>query len=376
MKYSSTPSNSHNHTIKLNLPNKDPLHTPRPKNYTPKSIKIAHPTVITNSGKRAHINTKLIPYLDPNNILSLFPKGFKYNIGQLYIKDKLGKTPKNIYHPLIKSKSCFDYFPLKRKDKKRVSCPGNYNSNKIEIKIGDNVITFGKEDKSNTNNKISIESEENIHKDFIEKQGKKISNLKAFKFLEEIMEEDSSLYNHTEQKFYKKNSPSTTIGKTKIFNLLSPKEKLEIPVVKDYDNRIKSIPIIRKKEQQRNRIQTAKKRFFIGLAKSLKGQKKYNIIRKEPPNNTIGKKTKIAKNLLVPFDPNNFNLKKTNIFQNNYRTWKIGTEPKIKSSNSCKNILSSEANTIYTCRNCMAKFKYAKQKSGKLTIINFNFPQS
>ena len=376
MKYSTTPSNSHNKTIKLNLPNKDPLQTPRPKNYTPKSLSIIHPSIITNSGKRAHLNTKLIPYLDPNNILSIFPKGFKYNTGQLFLKDKMGKTPKSIYHPLIKSKSCFDYFPLKRKEKKRASMPGNYKSNKIEIKIGNNVITFGKEDKSNTQNKISLEPEENIHKNFIAKEGKKISNLKTFKFLEEIMEEDSSLYNHTDQKFYQKNTPSTTMGKTKIFNLLSPKENIEVPVVKDYDDRIKYVPIIRKNDQPRNRIQTAKKRFFFGLDKSLPGKKQFNIMGKESPINTIGQKTKIAKNLLIPFEPNNFSLKKKDIFKNNYRTWKIGTEPKLKTSNSCKNISSSEANTIYMCRNCMSKIKYAKQKRGKLTIINFNFPQS
>ena len=370
MEYLISPANNHIYSKKFNLPNKDPSNTPRPKNYTPKLISIAHPSAIINSAKRAPINIKLIPYLDSYNVRTLYPKGFKYNIGELFTKEKSVKTPKSIYHPLIKSNSCFNYFPLKRKDKKRTSCPGNYKHNKIEIKVGNHIISFGKEDKNKTENKISLDPKVNIHKDFISKGGKKISSLKKFKFLEEIIEEDSNQYNHTDLKFYQKKSPSTTIGKNKIFGFLSPKENQQIPYIKDFDNRIKSIPILRRKEP-RNRIQTAKRRFLIGSGGSIPGQRKFNITGKELSHNTIGKKTKITKNLLIPFDPNKYIFKRTNIFRNNLRTLKMGTEPKIKSSNSYKNISGSKPITINICRNFMSKFKYDKQKRGKLTIINF-----
>jgi len=401
-----SPTNRHIHTLKLNLPIKEPLHTPRPKNYTPKLISIAHSSAKISSKKRNLINNKLIPYLDSYNMHSLFHKGFKYNIAQLFIKDKLNKTPKSIYKTLIKSKSCFNYFPLKRKEKtnnvspiprqydfkkkkmlkikravssfimhnKLNSCPGNDKKMNNTFKIGNHKITFFKDDNNNIENKLNPSHEVNIHKEIIEKERKKNSVSKKIQLLEEIVEEDSNQYNHTDQKFYQKNSPSTTIGKTKIFNLLSPKENLEIPFVEDYNNRNNYIPIIRKKEQPKNRIQTAKKRFLIGLDKSTPGKRKNNFIGNESPLDSIGLKTKIIKHPSNQFELSNYNLKKADIFKNKYRTWKIGTEPKIKTPNSYKNISGSEANTTNSYRNIRIKSGFPKQKRGNLSIINF--PQS
>ena len=403
MEYLISPSNRHIHTLKLNLPIKEPMHTPRPKNYTPKLISFAHPSAKISSKKRSLINNKFIPYLDSYNMCSLFPKGFKYNIAQLFIKDKLNKTPKSIYKTLIKSKSCFNYYPLKRKEKtknispiprqydirknkmlqikravssfimhnKLNSCPGNDKKFNNTFKIGSHKITYFKDDNNNIENKINPEYGVNIHKEFIEKEGKKNSVSKKTQTLEEIVEEDSNQYNHTDKKFYQKNSPSTTIGKTKVFNPLSPKEDLEIPCVEDYDNRNNYIPILKKKEQPRNRIQTAKKRFLIGLDKSIPGTRKNNFIGNESPLSSIGFKNKMIKNQSNPFGSTNYNLEKTDIFKNNYRTWKIGTEPIIKSPNSCKNISGSEANTTKSYRNIRLKSGFPKQKRENLTVIKF-----
>ena len=408
MEYLISPANNHIYSKKFNLPNKDPSNTPRPKNYTPKLISIAHPSAIINSARRAPINTKLIPYLDYYNIHNLYPKEFKYNIGELFVKSKLVKTPKSIYRTLIKSKSCFNYFPLKRKGKymnnspiprqnnlrkdkmlkikravssfimhnKLNSSSGNekYNiNNKNKIKIGNHKISFGKEENNNNiENKINPGHELFINKDFFSKEGKtnKNSISKRFNLLEEIIEEDPNQYNHTDLKFYQKNSPSTTIGQTKIFGFFSPKENQQTPCVEDYDNRIKSIPILKKKEP-RNRIQTAKRRFLIGLDKSIPGQMKNNIKGNESPHNSIGLKTAIIKYLSNAFNPSNYSMKKTDIYNNHHKIWKIGTEPKIKSSNSYKNISGSEANTKNSYRNLRIKSGFPKQKRGNLKIINF-----
>ena len=416
MKYSTSPAYSFTHTKKLDLPNEDPLHTPGPQKYTPNKLLIHHPSAIMGTEKKYPTNIKIIPGPGAYQIPSLFPKGYKYSIGKSFMKDNYLSTPgPSTYHPLKKSKSCFYSFGLKGKEqitntspgpgkynlrknkdlikssyifgkeKRAVTSnvtyntstpgPGNYKYSHDGIKIRYPKYSFGKEERKNKDNNINPGPGTYKYKEFVGKEGKKISMSKKLKNLEDTNNIGPGQYNHTDLNFYKTKSPSTKIGKTKRFDLSPSKENLPTPGPADYDNHIKYIPTLKKKEPRCN-IGTAKRRFSIDINKYIPGPGKYNIAKitgKETPFYSMGLKTKIIKDHLNPPGPGKYDVEKANVFEH-HPTWKMGTEPKIKPLISSRNTPGVGTYTINLSRNFRPKFGYTKEKRGYLTINDFPGP--
>ena len=414
MQFSTSPAFTFTHTIKLQPQKIDPLFTPGPQRYFPKKIILHKPSASITKAKRYPNIRESVPGPGSYNIPNLFPKGCKYTIGKFSLRKKLDMTPgPSTYRPLKKSKSCFYSFGLKgkeprpnvspgpgkynlRKNKDLIKSsyifgkekrllssateynrytpgPGNYKFSKDAIKIRNPQYSFGKEDRKNSDKTLSPGPGAYNHKDYIGKEGQKITIPKSLKHLEDINDVGPGQYNHTDLNFYKPKSPSIKIGKRKRFSI--SKESLYTPGPGRYNTHIKYIPVLRKNEP-RCRIGNAKRRPLIDIDKYIPGPAKYNIIKKtgeESPHYSMRLKTKIIKDSLNPPGVGSYHIEKSNVLRHN-PTWKIGTEPKIKSLKYYKNTPGVGTYTINSNRNFKPKFGYTKQKREYLTINNYPGP--
>lgn len=421
MKFTTSPAYSFTTSKKLTPSGEDPLITPSPQNYSPNKLTLRHPTPIIGSSKRFPPNTQPCPGPGAYNIPPLFPKGFKYSIGKsLLFKNKnLNKliTPgPGTYRTLTKSKSCFYTFGLKlkepRKDKspgpgdyslrskrdlikssyifgreKRFDSlittfnrltpgPGKYKYSKDAIKIRNPKYSFGKEErKISDGNKLNPGPGSYNHKEYVGKEGQKISISNKFKqrYLD-MNDVGPGQYNHTDLNFYKVKSPAYKIGRTKRFQLLSSKDTESSPGPGNY-NHIKSTTLT-KKNEPRWKIGTAKRRPIVDLDKYVPGVGEYNLSRKtgkDSPQYTIRLKTKIIKDSLNTPGPGKYHTEKANIYIHN-PSWKIGTEKKLKTLDFIKNTPGVGSYTINSSRNFRPKFGYTKQKRGYLSINNYPGP--
>ena len=421
MKYSTSPAYSFTTSKKLMPSREDPLFTPGPQKYSPKKIILHHPTPIIGHSKRIPPRTEPFPGPGAYNIPTLFPKGFKYSIGHQFISKKnifdIPATPgPGSYKTMTKSKSCFYSFGLKPKERKSDKSPGpgdynlrknkdlvkssyifgkakrllssittynrmtpgpgKYKYNKDAIKIRNPKYSFGKEERKNSGiNKINPGPGSYNHKEYVGKEGQKISISEKFKrrYID-INEIGPGQYNHTDLNFYKPKSPTVKIGKNKRFQILSYKEKNNLPGPANY-NYMNSISVTRRNEP-RYKIGTAKRRPLIEIDKYVPGPGKYNITKitgKDSPHYSIRLKTKLIKDSLNPPGPGKYNIEKANIFEHN-PSWKIGTEKKIISLKFYKDTPGPGSYNINSSRNFRPKFGYTKQKRGYLTINNFPGP--
>ena len=419
MKYSTCPAYSFTHTEKLKPAKEDPLFTPGPQRYTPKKLLVHHPSAVMGHAKRNPDNKEIIPGPGSYNIPSLFPKGFKYTIGKFNIKKylKMNQTPgPGSYRTMTKSQSCFYSFGLKLKEprasespgpgkynirkskdlikssyifgkEKRLQSsimtynrltpgPGNYEYNKNTIKVKNPKYSFGKEDRKNSYKKISPGPGAYNHKEFVGKEGPKVSISKRFKYFQDMNDIGPGQYNHTDLNFYKRKSPTIKIGKDKRFSTLLIKDALNTPGPGKY-NQNKYISLL-KKCAPKYKIGTAKRRPLIEMDKYVPGPAKYNIIKstgKESPHYSIRLKTKLVKDSLNPPGPGKYNIEKAKVYIHN-PTWKIGTELRIKPLKFIKNTPGPGAYTINSSRNFRPKFGYTKEKRGYLTINNYPGPGS
>ena len=408
MKFTTSPAFSFPHTIKLQPEKIDSLFTPDPQRYSPSKMLVHEP--ITKIGKEKRDNNKreLVPGPGSYNIPSLFPKGFKYSIGKSLFRKKLEATPgPSTYHPLSKSKSCFYSFGLKGKEKKPIDSPGpgkynirknkdlitssyifgkerrlsssveynrytpgpgNYKFSKDAIKISNPKYSFGKEERKNSYKTSSPGPGAYNHKDYVGKEGQKISISQKFMNFDDINDVGPGQYNQTDLNFYKPKQPSIKIGKDRRFSL--SRETLITPGPGRYNTHIKYIPVL-KKEEPRCRIGKAKRKPLMDIDKYIPGPAKYNIIKNtgsELPSYSMGLKTKVIKDRLNPPGPGRYNIEKSNVLKHN-PSWKIGTEPKNSSFTFYKNVPGPGAYNI-NLTNFRAKFGYTKQKRGFLSRNN------
>ena len=421
MKYSTSPAYSFTLTKKLKLPKEDPLFTPGPQKYTPKKITLRSPTTIIGYAKRMSSKKESVPGPGAYNIPSLFPKGFKYSIGKQLLNrknnfEKSAAPGPATYRPLSKSRSALYTFGLKPKEPKKEKSPGpgdynlrnnkdlikssyifgkekrvissitNYNRltpgpgkykyNKDAVKIRNPKYSFGKEERKNcTNNELSPGPGSYNHKEYLGKEGQKISISEKFKHMySEINDIGPGQYNHTDLNFYKPKSPSMKIGKNKRFK--TSKEFLISPGPAKY-NQIKAINLI-KNNEPRWKIGTAKRRPLIEIDRFIPGPGKYNLAKitgKDSPHYSMGLKTKLVKDGLNPPGPGKYNIDKADVdVYEHSPSWKIGTEKKIKSLKFYKNTPGPGSYTINSSRNFRPKFAFTNQKRGYLIINNYPGP--
>ena len=407
MKFSTSPAFSFPHTIKLQQTKIDSLFTPDPQKYTPNKILTHRPSARIGNAKRIFNKREAVPGPGSYNIPSLFPKGFKYKIGKYFLHEKLDISPGPLtYRPLVKSNSCFYSFGLKgkylkpndspgpgkynlRKKKdlikssyifgkeKRITSssleynkytpgPGNYKLSKDAIKKRNPQYSFGREERKNLEKTLSPGPGAYNHKDYVGKEGQKISISKKFMKFDDINDVGPGHYNHTDLNFYKPKSPSYQIGKYKRFIISN--DSLLTPGPGNYNTHIKYIPVLKKKEP-RCRIGKAKRRPFIDIDKYVPGPGKYSIIKKtgeESPCYTMRLKTKVIKDSLNPPGPGNYNIEKSKVLKHN-PSWKIGTEPRNKTFRGYKNVPGPGAYNISPSRNFKPKFGYTKQKRGYIS---------
>ena len=413
MKYSTSPAFSFTHTQRLKLPREDPLFTPGPQVYSPIKLIFKNPRTVIGHAKRIPQIKETVPGPGTYNIPNLFPQGFKYSIGnQLFSKrnnNDLYITPgPGAYKILKKSSSCFYTFGSKYKEQKKDNSPGpgnynirnkkdlikssyifgkarrilssvnedirlspgpaNYKYNKDIIKIRNPKYSFGKEERKNKENSSPGPGAYN-HKEFVGKEGQKISISEKFKHIyREINDLGPGQYNRTDLNFYKPKTPSVKIGKSKRFKF--SKEILLSPGPAKYNN-INSITVIKKNEPSW-KIGTAKRRSLVHADKNIPGVGRYNLTKdtgKDSPHYTIRIKTKLIKDRLNTPGPGNYNIDKadTEIYKHN-PFWKIGTARRLKSSNFNKITPGPGSYSINSLRTFRPRFAYTKQKRGYLTI--------